>query len=136
FTPRFIADLYNQRHSVEDLLPNETNGYGLASWRGERTASVKTSVKMQRWSDFGASARRDDGSPDGGDALELQVRLSGAPKPEVMQEVVTRELLPIARTALEQAARSGQAPPSQFIIRPAGYRHYARLAEQAGHIEQ
>jgi hypothetical protein len=134
FTPRFIADWYNARHSVEDLLPSEGNGYGLASWRGERTASVKK--RSEHWTDFGASARRDDGSPDGGDALELQVRVSQAPKPEVLQQIVREELLPVAVPALEQAALSGQAPPSDFIIRPAGYRHYARLAEQAGHHNQ
>lgn len=135
FTPRYIASWYNERHSVDELLPNEANGYGLASWRGERTASVKK--RGEGWTDFGASVRRDDGSPDGGDALELQVRLSGAPKPEVLRQA-GRELKQVAQTELEGAAHAGQPIPAwlEEITRPAGYRHYARLAEQAGHVEQ
>jgi hypothetical protein len=40
----------------------------------------------ERYIDFSANARRSDGGThDTGDALELQVRLAGAPKPEVMR---------------------------------------------------
>jgi hypothetical protein len=135
FTPGYVAAWYNEHHSVDELLPSEKNGYGLASWRGERTASVHK--HGEQWTDFGASARRDDGSPDGGDALELHVRLSQTPKPEVMRQAA-RELLAVARTELEQAARLGQRVPPwlEEIITEAGYLQYARLATQGGHVEQ
>jgi hypothetical protein len=40
FSPQQLAAWYNERHSIEELLPPEHNGMGLAGWRGERTASV------------------------------------------------------------------------------------------------
>ncbi len=135
WTPQYLATWWNSRHSIDDLLPSERNGYGLASWRGERTASV--AKRGEQWADFGASARQSDGSPDTGDALELQVRLSGTSKADVMRQAA-RELLHEARQTLEQAARAGQPLPSwiEEIITEAGRAHYARVASQAGHTEQ
>ncbi|HLZ62775.1 MAG TPA: winged helix-turn-helix domain-containing protein [Ktedonosporobacter sp.] len=132
FTPPYVAAWYNARHSVDELLPSERNGYGLANWRGERTASVKK--YGETWADYGASARRADGSPDGGDVLDLQCRVSQAPKPEVLRQAA-RELVSEARTALEHAARSGEALPAwvEEIITNAGRDYYARIAGQAGH---
>ena len=133
WTPQYLAAWWNDRHAIDELLPSERNGYGLASWRGERTASV--AKRGAQWADFGSSARRDDGSPDTGDALELHVRLSGAPKPEVMRSAA-RELLQEARQALESAARAGQPLPSwlEEIVTDAGLDRYARIANQAGHL--
>lgn len=130
----YLARWYNERHSVDELLPSERNGFGLASWRGERTASVAKDKAGLRWADFGASARRPDGSPDTGDPFELLVRLSGKPKGEVFREV-SHELLAEAVTALESAARSDQPLPAwlEEIITPAGWAHYWQLAAQAGH---
>jgi DNA-binding transcriptional ArsR family regulator len=135
WTPRYLATWWNNRHSVDELLPSERNGYGLASWRSERTASV--AKRGDQWADFGASARQSDGSPDTGDALELQVRLSRAPKPEVMRQAA-KELLEVAREALESAARNGAPLPSwlEEIITDAGRAHYARVAAEAGHVDQ
>jgi DNA-binding transcriptional ArsR family regulator len=135
WTPQYLATWWNSRHSINDLLPSERNGYGLASWRGERTASV--AKRGEQWTDFGASARQSNGSPDTGDALELQVRLAGTSKADVMRQAA-RELLHDARQTLEQAARSGQQLPAwiEEIITEAGRAHYARVASQAGHVEQ
>jgi hypothetical protein len=133
FTPQYVAAWWNERHSVDELLPSEKNGYGRASWRGERTASVAKDQSGERWADFGASARH-DGSPDTGDALELQVRLSQAPKPEVMRQAA-KELVQEARQALEGAARSGQPLPAwiEEIITAAGLDYYNNVARKAGH---
>jgi hypothetical protein len=101
FTPAQLAAWYNERHPVEDILPPEKNGMGLASWRGEHTASV--GLRKGGWVDFGASARRADGKPDGGDALELTVRVNEESKPEVMHQLVSE-----AREAMESAAQRGE----------------------------
>ena len=69
---------------------------GLASWRAERTASV--GFREEGWVDFGASARRADGKPDGGDALELTIRVNDESKPEIMREIA-RQLVSEARHA-------------------------------------
>jgi hypothetical protein len=132
WTSQYLADWWNRQHSIEELLPSERNGYGRACWRGERTASV--AKRGEQWADFGASARQSDGSPDTGDALELQVRLTGAPKPEVMRQAA-RELLQVARQALESAARNGEPLPAwiEEIITDAGRAHYERCAAAAGH---
>jgi hypothetical protein len=135
FTPAQLAAWYNERQKVEDLLPPEHNGMGLASWRGERTASV--GFRKEGWVDFGASARRADGKQDGGDALELTIRLNDEPKPQVMREIA-RQLVSQARQALENAAHCGEQPPPwvQAFMSPAGWQHYRHLREEAGHSDQ
>jgi hypothetical protein len=135
FTPAQLAAWYNERNQVEDILPPEKNGMGLASWRGEHTASV--GLREDGWVDFGASARRNDGKQDGGDALELTVRVNEEPKPEVMRQVA-RQLVSEAREVMESAARCGEQPPQwvQAFMSPAGWERYHQLCEEAGHGDQ
>jgi len=132
FTPAYVAAWYNARNNVNDLLTPESTGYGLASWRGERTASV--AFRGDQWTDFGASAKRDDGTQDSGDALELQTRLSQEAKSEVLRRV-GKELVCEARSALECAARNCEPIPAwlEEIITEAGRAHFERIrtAEQS-----
>ena len=106
FSEEQLIERYNSHHHVRDILPAERNGYGLASWRGERTASVGFLNEENVWVDFGSGARKVNGRQDGGDALELQVRVSGQSKATVLSQVA-RDLNTVARTALEAAAREG-----------------------------
>jgi TOTE conflict system, Archaeo-Eukaryotic Primase domain len=135
FTPAQLATWYNERHHVEDLLPPHENGMRLASWRGEQTTSV--GLREDGWVDFGASARRADGKQDGGDALELIVRVTEQAKPEVMREIA-RQLVSEACAAMEHAASNGEQPPAwiQTCMSPAGWDHYHALREEAGHPDQ
>ncbi|MBV9690218.1 MAG: hypothetical protein JO202_10980 [Ktedonobacteraceae bacterium] len=130
FTPAYVAAWYNRQHALDELLPSERNGYGLATWRGERTASV--AKRGETWTDFGAGARRPDGTHDGGDALELQVRVSQQPKAEVLREAA-RAFVQEARAALEGAAWCGEPIPAwlEQIITQAGRAHYAQIAAGA-----
>jgi hypothetical protein len=132
FTPASLAAWYNERTQVEEILPPEKNGMGLASWRGERTASV--GLRDEGWVDFGASARRADGKQDGGDALELTVRVTQEAKPEVMRQVA-RQLLREAREAMESAAWRGEQPPAwvQPFMTDAGWQRYHALRVEAAH---
>jgi TOTE conflict system primase-like protein len=132
FTPATLAAWYNERTQVEQILPPEKNGMGLASWRGERTASV--GLRADGWVDFGASARRADGKQDGGDALELTVRVTQEAKPEVMRQIA-RQLLREAREAMESAAWRGEQPPAwvQPFMTDAGWQRYHALRAEAAH---
>ncbi len=87
----------------------------------------------ERWTDFSARARRADSHPDGGDALELYVRLQGGSKATVLREL-GRAMVAEARAALEHAARSGAQPPSwvQAIMTKAGWEHYRKIAQAGG----
>jgi hypothetical protein len=133
FTPAQLSAWYNERQKVEDILPPEQNGMGLASWRGERTASV--GLREEGWVDFGASARRADGKQDGGDALELTVRVNDEPKPEIMREMA-RQLVSEAREAMERAARCAEQPPRwvQTFMSPAGWQRYHHLRNEAAAV--
>jgi TOTE conflict system, Archaeo-Eukaryotic Primase domain len=135
FTPAQLATWYNARHQIEDLLPLEENGMALASWRDEQTASV--GLREDGWVDFGASARRADGKQDGGDALELIVRVTEQAKPEAMREIA-RQLVSEARATMEHAASNGEQPPLwvQQFMSPAGWQHYHALREEADHPDQ
>lgn len=135
FTPQQVAAWYNERHSIEELLPPERNRMGLAHWRGERTASVGYTPDGHGWVDFGGSARRSDGKQDGGDALELQTRVSNQSKSEVMRQAA-RDLIKEARAALESAAHAGQPLPTwvQNILTPAGQEHYRTLVRSASDV--
>ncbi len=108
---------------------------GLASWRGERTASV--GLREDSWVDFGAGARRSDVKQDGGDALELTVRVNDEPKSEVMRKLA-RQLVIEAREAVESAAHCGEQPPQwvQAFMSPAGWEHYSTLQEEADYHDQ
>ncbi len=107
---------------------------GLASWRGECTASVGYTKDSEGWVDFGAIARRPDGKRDGGDALELEARVTQEPKPEVMRQAA-RTLISEAKDALESAARDGQMPSVwvQAFMSPAGWKHFEQLCQEYGH---
>ena len=135
FTPAQLAAWYNERNQIEDLLPPEKNGMGLASWRGERTASV--GLRADGWVDFGASARRDDGKQDGGDALELQVRVTQDTKPEVLRQIAL-QLIREARAALSIAAWRGEPPPSwvQAFMSETGWQRYYALRAEAARATQ
>jgi hypothetical protein len=69
----------------ESLLP-EHNGMGLAGGSGEHTASVGYTRDGQGWVNFGSSAMRNDGKQDGGDALELEARVTDQSKTEIMRQ--------------------------------------------------
>lgn len=120
-----LIEWFNSRHHVRDILPAEHNGYGLASWRGERTASVGYLDEENVWVDFGAGARKADGKQDGGDALELQVRVSRQSKGDVLSQV-GRDLKNAARAALESAASQGEEPPAwvQELLTDNGWSYY------------
>jgi len=126
FTPQYLASWFNAQHDVLDLLPPERSGYGLATWRGEHTASV--ALRGDQWTDFGASARRPDGTQDGGDALELQARLTQASKSDILRQTA-KDLVAQARAELESVARAGQPLPTwlEEIITDAGRAHYERV---------
>jgi hypothetical protein len=137
FTPAQLAAWYNTRHEIQEMLPPEKNGMGLASWRGERTASVGYTRDGIGWVDFGASAERLDGKRDGGDALELETRITQETKPEVMRQAA-RALVSEARHAMENAARNGKLPPAwvQAFMSPAGWERYEQLCHEHGHQGQ
>jgi hypothetical protein len=92
-------------------------------------------VREEGWVDFGASARRRDGKPDGGDALELIVRINDEPKPEVMRQIA-RQLVSEAREAMDRAARCGEQPPRlvQMFMSPAGWHQYHHLRNEAAAV--
>ncbi len=128
FTPTYVAAWWNEQHPIESLVTTNRGGYASADWRGETEPSVYIRREKQRFEDYGASARRPDGGPDTGDALELQTRLSQASKSAVLCQA-GKELVTRARTDLENAARDRQPIPDWLepIITDAGRAHYARL---------
>jgi hypothetical protein len=129
WTDEYLIARYNARTSPEDLIDTNRQGKALATWRGERTASV--AIRGEQWTDFGASARHPDGSPDSGDAFELYIRLSGKTKSQVLGEL-GKALVREARQVLESAARSAESIPEwlEEIITPAGRAHYNLLQSQ------
>lgn len=134
WTPQQLADWYNTKNSVYDLLSPEKNGNGLAQWRGERTASVAFRHDSA-WVDFGATARQPTGKQDGGDCLELAVRIEQRPKAEIMREAA-KLLLTEGRAALEDAARAGEGIPAWLLpfLTEKGWNHYERIRSQAGGV--
>jgi len=133
FSDEQLIEWFNARHHVRAILPPESNGYGLASWRVERTASVGYLDEENVWVDFGAGARKHNGKQDGGDALELQVRVSGLAKSAVLSQVA-RELNAEARAVLEDAARAGAEPPEWVLelITENGWSYYDYYARTKG----
>jgi hypothetical protein len=88
--PGSVIAAYNARTTVYDLVTVQRDGYFLAVWRGERTASVKVYDDGARWVDYGGGGMRGDGTHDGGDVFELRCRLEsvhGKTKAEVCGEV-------------------------------------------------
>jgi hypothetical protein len=133
FTPAQLTAWYNARTPVQEVLPPEKNGMGLASWRGEHTASV--GLRTDGWVDFGASARRVNGKQDGGDALELAVRVTQEAKPEVMRKLA-QQLVQEAREAMEGAAWRGEEPPVWVVefITEAGWERYQALRAESRYV--
>lgn len=125
FSEEQLIEWYNSHHHVRDLLPSEKNGFGLASWRGERTASVGYLDEENVWVDFGSGARKSNGKQDGGDALELHVRVSEQSKATALSQVA-RDLNAEARAALESAASQGEEPPTwvQELLTENGWAYY------------
>jgi len=133
YTPAQVADWYNARHTVDDLLDFDRTGMANAEALGrpERTPSVGSTRDREHWADFGAAARADDGRPTGGDVLELLVRTSGRSKAQVLREL-GREMVAEARAELESAASRQVDPPMwvQQIMSEAGWNHYRRLRNE------
>ena len=134
WTPAQLAEWYQHSTHITDLLPPEHNGNGLATWRGERTASVAYTPDGNGWVDFGASARRADGKQDGGDCLELLARMQQRTKAEVMSDL-GKLLVQEARAALLAAARAGLPLPAWLmaLLTDAGIAVYNRIALRDGH---
>jgi hypothetical protein len=132
FTATDVAAWFNARYTARDLLPPEASGYGRATWRGERTASV-TYRPDGGWVDHGAGGRTADGHRDGGDALALYCRVNGLSRSQALH-TLARELIVQARADVEAAARAGR-PPADWVaalLSPAGWRYYdAHRAAQA-----
>ncbi len=127
YTPRQVADWYNARHTADDLIDFDRNGMANAGeiGRPERTSSLARTRDGQHWSDFGAGALHDDGHLDGGDVLELLVRMSEERKAEILRQL-GQEMIAEARADLEQAARADVLPSSwvQEIMSEAGWDRY------------
>lgn len=108
YTPAQVAAWYSARHPLSDILPLERNGYALAQWRDERTASVKFYVD-NTWCDHGAGGVRPDGSKDGGDALELSCRVTGKSRSEALREAA-EQMRVEALEELQRATRERRGP--------------------------
>ena len=68
---------FNSRNAVRHIVPLQENGFVLATWRDERTASVQLYPKTNTWCDFGANGVKSNGKKDGGDAFELARKVNG-----------------------------------------------------------
>ena len=130
YTPRQVADWYNARHLADDLIDFDRSGMANAGeiGRPERTSSLARTRDGQHWSDFGAGALHDDGRLDGGDVLELLVRMKGGRKAEILRQL-GQEMIAEARAELERAARSEVLPDQwvQIIMSEAGWTRYWHL---------
>jgi hypothetical protein len=135
FTPRQLAALYNERHSLSDLLPVEQNGMAFSPSVQERTPSTAITRDGMAWVDFSARSLQPDGKHDGGDALELAARRNGEPKTAKSATLreAARMLVREARDALERAARAGEQVPTWVaeILTEAGWQRYRSLRTEA-----
>ncbi|GLV61194.1 hypothetical protein KDH_80100 [Dictyobacter sp. S3.2.2.5] len=130
YTPRQVADWYNARHTADDLIEFDRHGMANAGLIGrpERTPSLARTPDGRHWTDFGAGALQDDGRVDGGDVLELLVRINGGRKAEILRQL-GQEMVAEARAELERAAQASvlPAPWVQEIMSEAGWTRYWRL---------
>jgi hypothetical protein len=118
----------------ENIIEFDAHGMANASiiGRPERTPSLGYTKDRKRFTDFGASARRADGKSDGGDVLELRVRVNAAQdsmsKSETMRQIA-QQLIDEATQALESAAYCGEQPPQwvQAFMSPTGWEHYHQM---------
>ncbi len=137
YSPAQLAEWFNIRHTLEELHPTERGRGGMAFSPSVSEHSPSTSYydtqDGERWTDFSSRVRRADGRQDGGDALELYVRLRGGSKAALLAEL-GREMIREARSELETAARRGTQPPDWVveITTPAGWEHYRKMAQAQG----
>ena len=135
FTPRQMAALYNERHSLSETLHLEPGGMAFSPSVQERTPSTAITGDGQAWVDFSARSLQPNGKHDGGDALELAARRNGesrAAKPNTLREAA-HSLVREARDALEAAARAGERPPTWVaqIMTEAGWQRYRSLCAES-----
>lgn len=133
---QYLIDRFNAQHTIDDLATPERNGMINASTIGrpERTASVGITKDGRRFTDFGAGARKKDGTQDGGDAFEFYCRLHNLNKSDALRELgqgLNRE----ASQEILRAARAGELPPSWVmdIITDKGRAVYNENALRHGH---
>ena len=135
FTPGQLATLFNDRHSLQEMLQVEQNGMAFSPSVSERTPSTSITQDGQAWVDFSARSMQPDGKHDGGDALELVARRNGESRVEKSNSLreVARTLVSEARDALELAARAGEYPPSWVtqIMTEAGWQRYHSLCAES-----
>jgi hypothetical protein len=134
--PEVAARWFNERHSLEEIRPRETNGMALSPNGNERTASTnyRNTPDGERYTDHSTHGRRSDGTRDSGDALELAAKVEGTSKSAFLSGVIC-EMIREGKAALESAAAAGQPLSPWFeepdcIITPAGRRKYAELLLQ------
>lgn len=120
---------FNDTYDVRELLPKEGNGYARAAWRADDTPSIGY-LPGNRWTDYGAGGRREDGRYGGGDAFEafalLRHGIGG--RDRALAEVVKR-MIGEADRDLRRAARARSGVPSWVaeVMSPAAWRRYERL---------
>ncbi len=122
--PKHAINWFNSLHEVRTILPKQPNGYALATWRSERTASVAY-LPDNRWRDYGA--RR---TQPGGDAFEAYALVEfGEGGRERALARVYSDMTGAALREIEHAARSGRGVPAWVaeIMGPAGWACYNRL---------
>jgi len=135
FTISQITAWFDATHLVEDILPPENNGYGLARWRDERTASVFLDRKLNLWCDFGAGGILDDGTHDGGDAFDLYCRVNGLGRDEAARKAA-RLFNTWAEEEEDKAAQRGDMTPGRVLqyctLTPTGRARYRLKLVMAG----
>jgi hypothetical protein len=140
WTPAQLAAIYNERHTIADMLDIQKNGMAFSPSVAERTPSTAETPDGQAWVDFSSRTIQADGKHDGGDSFELYARRNGDPKhnKSMSMRQFSRELVQEAKAALEDAARGGVQPPAWLLpfITPAGWKHYSELGGVVGFLPE
>jgi hypothetical protein len=125
FGPTQVAAYFNATHPVGTLLPADGSGMALATWRDEKNPSVKLYPATNSWCDFGMRIR---GRFDGGDALELQCRMTRERRSTVFAKAA-QDMKRAAEKELERAADHGEGPARWVadILSPQGWDHFDKL---------
>jgi len=122
--PKHAINWFNSLHDVRTILRKQPNGYALATWRGERTASVAY-LPDNRWRDYGRNRIQ-----PGGDAFEAYALVTyGHGGRDRALADACRQMTAMARRELEAAVKSGCGVPAWVaeIMTPEGWRRYERL---------
>ncbi len=122
--PKHAINWFNSLNDVRTILPKAPNGYSLATWRSERTASVAY-LPDNRWRDYGANRNQ-----AGGDAFEAYALVTyGEGRRDQALADVFRQMVSAAQRELESAARGGRGVPAWVaeVMSPAGWERYERL---------